>query len=87
MSPQFCRVTLAVNDLASQFNARRMNCYGPLFSFDPRADCISYAPVFHMGEFGLKSKVKQCPSPEGEKAPRRTNDLSFERCGHEQSCG
>ena len=66
MSLRFRRVTWAVNDLASQFNARGMNCYGPLFSFDPRADCISYAPVFHMHEFGLKSIVKQCPSPEGE---------------------
>ena len=75
MSLQFCRVTWAVNDLASQFNARGMNRYGPLFSFDPRADCISYAPVFHMDEFGLKSKVKQCPSPEGEK--RRAGLMIF----------
>ena len=48
---------------------------------------ISYAPVFHMNKFGLKSKVKQCPSPEGEKAPHRTDDPSFKRCGHEQSRG
>jgi len=47
MSLQFCRVTWSVNDPASHFNARRVNGYGPLFSFDPRADGISYASVFH----------------------------------------
>jgi hypothetical protein len=28
-----------------------MNGYGPLFSFDPSADGISYASVFHWSEF------------------------------------
>jgi hypothetical protein len=51
MSLQFRLFTWSGHDLPGFFNARRMNGHGPLFSFDPSADGISYASVFHWIEF------------------------------------
>jgi hypothetical protein len=51
MSLQFRLFTGSGHDLPGLFNAGRMNGYGPLFSFDPSADGISYASVFHWSEF------------------------------------
>src|ERR1700680_1322572 len=54
-SLQFCFLAWSADDPPLHLNARRMNGDGPLLSLDPRADRVSYAPVFHRVKFGPKS--------------------------------
>jgi hypothetical protein len=47
MSQRFRLRTIAIYDLSGHFNVARMNGYDPLIPFDPSADSISNALVFH----------------------------------------
>lgn len=47
MSRRFRLRAIAAYDSSSHFNGPRLNGYDPLISFDPSADGISNAPVFH----------------------------------------
>ena len=62
MSLQFRLFTWSGHDLPGLFDAGRMNGYGPLFSFDPSADGISYASVFHWNEFLSRRAGSSSPS-------------------------
>jgi hypothetical protein len=46
-SQRFRLRTIAVYDFSRHFNVARMNGYDPLISFDPSADGVSNALVFH----------------------------------------
>lgn len=44
---QLCLLACSGNDFFSRFSAGGMNAHGPFASYDPKADGVSYTPVFH----------------------------------------
>jgi len=48
-----------------------MNGDGPLISFDPGADRVSYAPVLHGVKFRSKSASEQCAVTRARDEARR----------------
>jgi len=61
MSLQFCFFTRSGDYSPDYFNARRMNGDGPLFSLDPYADRVSYAPILHTVSLDPNQKAARPP--------------------------
>ncbi len=51
MGQCFRLFAVASYDFASAFNIVRMNGYAPLIAFDPGADAVPYASIFHKDIF------------------------------------
>jgi hypothetical protein len=49
ISQRFSLFAVASYDFPSAFNITGMNGYAPMVPFDPGADGVSYASVFHQG--------------------------------------
>jgi hypothetical protein len=59
MRERLRQLTVAAHNFTGHFHVAGMNGYKPFIAFDPSADRVPYASVFHKTNIALKLKSKQ----------------------------